>query len=110
MAFVRKKGVKTFKWPVKVEEPADGGVFETSTFDAVFKRVTKSFFQKVAAKDNDLALLNSILVGWEGIEDEEGKPIPFSFAAMKELADDTFWTRGVLQAYVETFEGAKLGN
>jgi len=31
MAFVRKK-VKTFKWPVKVEEPADGGVFETSTF------------------------------------------------------------------------------
>jgi len=108
MAFVRKK-VKTFKWPVKVEEPADGGVFETSTFDAVFKRVPRSEFQKLADK-GDLDLLKSVLIGWEGIEDEEGKPVPFSQATMKEFADDAYWIRGVLQAYTETFEGAKLGN
>jgi|TARA_B100001094_G_C18076013_1_gene742650 hypothetical protein len=108
MAFVRKK-VKTFKWPIKVEEPADGGVFETSTFDAVFKRLPKSEFQKFADK-GDLDLLKSILIGWEGIEDEEGKPVPFSHVTMKEFSDDVYWTRGVLKAYTETFEGAKLGN
>jgi len=108
MAFVRKK-VKTFKWPVKVEEPADGGVFETSTFDAVFKRVPRSEFQKLADK-GDLDLLKSVLIGWEGIEDEEGKPVPFSQATMKEFADDAYWFLFVEQAYTETFEGAKLGN
>lgn len=108
MAFVRKK-VKTFKWPVKVEEPADGGDFENSTFDAVFKRVARSEFQKLADK-GDLDLLKSVLIGWEGIEKEDGKPLPFSQAAMKEFIDDPYWVRGVLNAYMETLEGAKLGN
>ena len=108
MAFVRKK-VKTFKWPVKIKEPADGGVFETSTFDAVFKRVPRSEFQKLADK-GDLELLKAVLTGWEGIEDEDGKPVPFSQVTMKEFADDSYWIRGVLSAYTETFEGAQLGN
>lgn len=108
MAFVRKK-VKSFKWPVAVEEPADGGVFETSTFDAVFKRVPRSEFQKLADK-GDLELLKVVLIGWEGIDDEDGKPVPFSQTAMKEFADDPYWIRGVLKAYTETFEGARLGN
>ena len=108
MAFIRKK-VKTFKWPVKVEEPADGGVFEESTFDAVFKRVPRSEFQKLADKGEE-ELLKAVLAGWEGIEDEEGKQVPFSMAAMKEFSDDSYWLRGVLNAYTETFEGAKLGN
>lgn len=108
MSFVRKK-VKTFKWPVKVEEPADGGVFEASTFDAVFKRVPRSEFQKLADK-GDLELLKVVMTGWEGIEDEDGKALPFSQSALKEFADDPYWIRGVLSAYTETFEGAKLGN
>lgn len=108
MAFVRKK-IKTFKWPVKVEEPADGGVFEESTFDAIFKRVPRSQFKKLSDK-GELELLKGVLIGWEGIEDEDGKPVPFSQVAMKEFADDPYWIRGVLSAYTETFEGAKLGN
>lgn len=108
MAFIRKK-VKTFKWPVTIEEPADGGVFEESTFDAVFKRVPRSEFQRLADK-GDLELLKAVLTGWEGIDDEDGKPVPFSQATMKEFSDDPYWIRGVLKAYTETFEGARLGN
>jgi hypothetical protein len=108
MAFVRKK-VKTFKWPVEVEEPADGGVFETSKFDGVFKRLPRSEFTKLAEK-GDLDLIKSILVGWDGIEDEDGKPVAFSQAVLKEFADDPYWIRGVLKSYTETFEGARLGN
>ena len=108
MAFIRKK-VKTFKWPVIVEEPTDGGVFEDSKFDAVFKRVPRSEFQKLADK-GDFELLKAVLTGWEGIEDEDGKAVPFSQAMMKEFSDDPYWIRGVLKAYTETFEGARLGN
>ena len=100
LAFIRKK-VKTFKWPVTVEEPTDGGVFEDSRFDAIFKRVPRSEFQKLADK-GDLELLKAVLTGWEGIEDEDGKAVPFSQVTVKEFADDPYWIRGVLKAYTET--------
>lgn len=108
VAFVRKK-VKTFKWPVSVEEPADGGIFETSTFDATFKRLGRAEFSKLSNK-GDFDLLKAVLIGWDGIDDEEGKAIPFSVEALKEFADDSYWVRGVLTAYTKTFEGAREGN
>ncbi|MGA0100301.1 MAG: hypothetical protein ACO3LM_12575, partial [Steroidobacteraceae bacterium] len=76
MAFIRKK-VKTFKWPVSIEEPADGGTFETTTFDAIFKRLGRSEFLKLSEK-SEFDLLKAVLTGWDGIEDENGKALPFS--------------------------------
>ena len=108
MAFVRKK-VKVFSWPVSIEEPSDGGTFDTVTFDAKFKRVGRKEFQKLGEK-GELDLLKVIMVGWEGIQDEDGKELPFSIEAMRELSDDPYWIRGVLKAYTETFEGARQGN
>ncbi len=105
MAFIRKKS-RTFKWPVNVEEPTDGGTFETSTFDAVFKRVGRAEFAKLSEK-GDLDLLKAIVTGWEGISDEAGKDIPFSIEALKEFADDPYWIRGVLKAYTETFDAGR---
>jgi len=108
MAFIRKK-VKTFKWPVSIEEPADGGTFETTTFDAIFKRLGRSEFLKLSEK-SEFDLLKVVLTGWDGIEDENGKALPFSIEAVRELSDDPYWIRGVLKAYTDTFEGAKAGN
>jgi hypothetical protein len=108
MAFIRKK-VKTFKWPVSIEEPADGGTFETTTFDAIFKRLGRSEFLKLSEK-SEFDLLKGVLTGWDGIEDENGKALPFSIEAVRELSDDPYWIRGVLKAYTDTFEGAKAGN
>lgn len=106
MAFVRKK-VKTFKWPVKVEEPADGGVYEVSTFDVIFKRVAAS---ELKQDNGDYEVLSQIVCGWEGIEDESGKSIPFSQKTLKELCDDACWVRGMTNAYLDALAGAKEGN
>ena len=76
MSFVRKK-VKTFKWPVTVEEPADGGVFDSSTFDITFKRLGRKEFATLSEK-GDLILLKAVALAWDGIDDEDGKPVPFS--------------------------------
>lgn len=108
MSFIAKK-VKTFKWPVTIEEPSDGGTFDTSTFDATFKRIGRSAFTKLSEK-SEYELLKAVIVGWDGIDDEAGKPIPFSLDGLKEFCDDPYWIRGVLKAYTETFEGAKAGN
>ena len=76
MAFVLKK-TASYKWPIKVEIPVDGGKFETQTFDAVFKKMSRSAFNKIVDEGDD-ALIDAILQGWDGIKDEEGKDIPFT--------------------------------
>lgn len=104
MAFVRKT-IKTFSWPVPVEEPTDGGTFTTSTFDATFRRVGRAEFARLSNK-GDMPLLKAILTGWDGIDDESGTPIPFTQETMKEFADDPYWMRAVLKAYTATFDGS----
>ena len=50
------------------------------------------------------------MVGWEGIQDEEGKDVPFSSKELEEFADDVDWVKAVLGAYTKTYEGAESGN
>ena len=71
VAFVRKK-VKTFKWPVNVEEPADGGIFETSTFDATFKRLGRAEFSKLSNK-GDFDLLKAVLIALVFQAEQQGR-------------------------------------
>jgi len=110
MAFVRKK-VKTFKWPVEVKEPSDTkpGKFETSKFTAIFKRVKMSELEGVTESEG-ASLLKKVLVGWEGINDEDGDEIKFSEAELDEFADDVDWLKAVLSAYTNTYGEAQAGN
>jgi len=108
MAFVRKKS-STFKWPVTVEFPVDGGRFESESFDASFKRIGREEFSKLVDK-SDADLVHAVLQGWEGVKDEDGKDIPFTKAALKDMLDDPYFAKGIVKAYLETLEGAKAKN
>jgi hypothetical protein len=108
MAFVRKKS-STFKWPVTVDFPVDGGHFETESFDAIFKRIGRSEFAKLVDK-GDADLIDRVLAGWEGIKDEDGKDIPYTKAALKDMLDDPYFARGIIKSYLESLEGAKAKN
>ena len=110
MAFVRKKD-KTFKWPVRVQEPSEtkAGKMETSEFTAVFKRAKFSELETLN-ESAGLEMLKKVLVGWEGVADEDGDPIKFSIAEMEELADDVDWLKAVLTAYTNTYAEGEAGN
>jgi len=108
MAFVLKK-VASYKWPVTVEIPIDGGRFEKQTFDAVFKKMSRSAFNDLLDK-GDEALVDGILEGWDGIKDEDGKDLPFSQKNKKELLDDTYVMKAVIQAYADSIVGAQAKN
>lgn len=108
MAFVRKKS-SSFKWPVTVEFPVDGGHFETETFDAIFRRVGRAEFTKLADQ-GDVELVERVLEGWEGIKDEEGKDIPYTKASLKDMLDDPYFARAIIKSYLESLEGAKAKN
>lgn len=108
MAFVLKKNA-SYKWPVKVETPVDGGKFEKQTFDAIFKKISRSAFNDLVDKGDD-ALIDGILEGWDGIKDEDGKDIVFTEKNKKELCDDPYIVKALISAYADSITGAPAKN
>ena len=108
MAFVLKK-TASYKWPVTVGTPIDGGKFEKQTFDAVFKKMSRSAFNDLVDKGDD-ALVDGILEGWDGIKDEEGKDLAFTQKTKKELCDDPYVMKALIQAYADSVTGAPAKN
>ena len=85
------------------------GKFEKSEFTAIFKRVKMSEIQGVS-EEQGVSLLKKVLVGWEGINDEDGDPIEFSESELDDFADDVDWLKAVLSAYTATYGEAQVGN
>ena len=108
MAFILKKAA-SYKWPVKVETPIDGGKFEKQTFDAVFKKLGRAAFNLLVDKGDD-AFTYGILEGWDGIKDEDGKDIPFTQKARKDLCDDSCFVKAVIRAYSDSVLGEPAKN
>jgi hypothetical protein len=108
VAFVLKK-TASYKWEVKVEVPVDGNQFETQAFEAVFKKISRSSFNDLVDKGDD-ALVDEILLGWEGINDENGKAVPFTERNKKQLCDDPYVLRGLIQAYADSVTGVTAKN
>jgi len=93
-----------FTYPVKVEIVADGGKRHSYGFDATFRRLSREEFLTVtkraqAAELDDAELIRDVLLGWKGIEDEKGEPLPYSEEAREALLD--VWP--VLPALVNAF-------
>jgi hypothetical protein len=108
MAFTRKK-VASYKWPVTVEIPADGGGFDKATFTIDFKKLGRTAFNDLI-EQGDEALVNEIVQGWEDYVDETGKAIPCTKATKRELLDDHHVLRAVIAAYSESIVGAQIKN
>ena len=61
-------------------------------------------------EDSGLPLLKKVLVGWEGIEDEDGNAVPFSSKELELFSDDVDWLKAVLTAYTNTYAEGEAGN
>ena len=108
MAFVLKK-TASYKWEVKVEVPVDGNQFETQAFEAVFKKISRSAFNNLVDKGDD-ALVGEILLGWDGVTDEAGKPVPFTEKNKQQFCDDPYVLRALISAYADSLTGASAKN
>ena len=123
MAFVLKQSA-TYKWPVTIVIPIDGGQKERHTFDGEFKRlpqtrvnelVTQLQLQQRPDIDPDQILpaqdaAREILVGWSGIQDESGEEIPFSETALNQLLEMQMVAAQIILAWFNSLEVAKRKN
>ena len=114
MAFVLKQ-TDTYKWPVTVEIPIDGGRFDKQTFDAEFKRLSQDRNNAILedarmGNASDVDVCAEILVGWSGVNDADGKEVPFSEATKSMLMDVPQVAAAVVTAYFTSLPGAKRKN
>ena len=114
MSFVLKQS-NTYKWPVSIEIPVDGGKHQRHTFDGEFRRITQSrvreMGQLIEAGDlNDVDVVNEVLIGWDGIDDDDGNPVKFSKVALSQLVDVPLVATAIATAFFDSIAGAKRKN
>lgn len=122
MAFVLKQS-PTYKWPIPLVLPTDGGRREKHTFDGEFRRLPQSRINEVIRlarlqergklddeelQDGDLA--REVLAGWSGVTDDDAKEIPFSEAALAQLLEIPTVAGQIVRAWFESIEVAKKKN
>lgn len=119
MAFILKQST-SYSWPVSFDVPIDGGRHERQTFDGEFKRLPQSKIGPMVAElgkledlgelDRITEIASDVLIGWSGINDDDGKEMPFSQKALEQLLEVPFLAVAVLKAYMDSIKGAKRKN
>lgn len=112
--FVLKQS-SSYKWPVKLELPVDGGTFSRYTFDAEFKRLPESRIKDIgkaidANEVTDIDMAREVLLGWQGIQDKDGNEFPFSEQNRETLLDISGVGKAVVISFFESLAGAKRKN
>jgi hypothetical protein len=101
---------ETFRWPVKVSIPKDGGGYETASFDAVFKRLPRSESEALGNKvlNGDISGLDAvrqILVGWSGVVDGDTEVV-FSETNREMLLEISGVAVSIFRVFSEANAGA----
>ncbi len=105
------KSDNTVKWPVKVSVPQDGGTFITQKFTGIIKLLDSEEFDRATeADDKDAALCKAALVGWEGVQNDDGTEAAFSPELMEALCKVPYFRRPVIAAYSEAVQGGAIKN
>jgi len=96
----------SFTYPVKVEIPDEAGRTRTESFDGLFRRASREEFQATMERAKsgeleDLTLARDVLIGWRGVQDEEGKELPFSDANREVLLNVWPVLPAVVAAWLE---------
>lgn len=98
----------SYKWPVTVEIPRDGGKFTKATFTAEFKRVGQARINEIVQQsrdEDDRDFLNEVFVGFEDVEDADGSKLEYSETARGKLLDIPYVRVGLTKAFFESMGG-----
>lgn len=102
MAFKLQTGPITAHTKVVVHHPNAGEV----TFEAKFRILKHHEYQElVQGKKDDINVIQQILVGWSGVQDDDGKEVSFNGETLKELCAYSFVRTGIMRAYTDLHVG-----
>jgi hypothetical protein len=105
----------SYAWPVTVPQLTEDGKAKDTDFAAYFKRLPQSQVddlreRAVAGTITDQELANTVLVGWDRVQDEAGNPLPYSEENRRALLDVVPVRPSVIKAWFESLSGAPRKN
>lgn len=105
----------SFFWPVTIEVPMDGGRFQKVSFEAKFKRVSRTRYEDMLAqaRENnlkDVDLCREVVCGFKGVGDENSQPLEYNETNRDLLFEDALAVRAMALAYIEAMSGIKRKN
>lgn len=99
----------TYRWPVTVHIPQDGGKFVKATFTAEFRALPQNEIDQVITDaregDRDADLCAECLTGWSGVQDGDGTDLPFSDEAKAKLLNVPYARIALVTAFFESLNG-----
>lgn len=99
----------TYKWPVTVSIPDDGGKFTKGTFTAEFKALSQDEIDTIikAGRDGDETsdILHEALIGWSAVQDADGSDLPYSEEAKAKLLRMAYVRFALLDAFFNSING-----
>jgi hypothetical protein len=100
---------KTVKWPITAMEPTDGGKFTPRSFTAHFELLPETEMQELIGKgglEADETTIKKALIGWDGVQDDDGNPIPLTDDVLSWVFEHAVWLRGAIaKAYLDAHYG-----
>ena len=119
MAFKLKQST-SYKWPVALVIPVDGGKRETHTFDACFNRLPQSRINEIRQlaiaiergradeeEANEMQMVSEILVGWDGVVGDDGEAVVFSVAGLAEMLEIPTVASQILREFFNSLQSEK---
>lgn len=105
----------SYKWPIAIEFPVDGGKTEKQTFDGEFKRLSQTRIEEIRKQVEDGQITDrdfsrEILIGWAGIVDGQGEAVPFTESARDALLDVQLVSSAVVMAFMNSLAGVRRKN
>lgn len=99
----------SYKWPVTVHIPQDGGKFVKATFTAEFRALPQSeidsVLQDIRDGDRDADFTERSLIGWSGVQDDDASELPYSDEAKAKLIDIPYVRNALVTAFFESISG-----
>lgn len=105
----------TYSVEVTVEYPIEDGKTQRAKFFARFKRLKQEEIEDLLkrareARANDRQILEEVLVGWKGVQDEAGEEIPFTPENMATVMNVYPMQPATVRAFFDSVQGARQGN
>lgn len=105
----------SYAWPVAVSHLTEDGKTKNADFTARFKRLPQSQVddlreRAIAGTIPDRELAETVLVGWEGVQDETGNALPYSEENRAALLDVVPVRPSVIKAWFDSISGAPRKN